>query len=186
LQRLLRSFWPIAFPAAVLILLVVGLSHSWWAERTSSGESAAAPETILNAVGAEQRLSRYSAEHATLGDGGTLAATLERLSIPRDERTAIVEAAGRETDLRRLPPRTGLIAIKDRRERIVSVGLRPETERFLRLSLPRRNPEAPIRSQWIDLPVETTISMIPGPGSFRRDTWPAADPRLCRCLPVGC
>ena len=112
MQRLLRSFWPIAFPAAVLILLVVGLSHSWRAGQIIPGESAAAPGTILNAVGAEQRLSRYSAEHATLGGGGTLAATLERLSIPRDKRVSIVEAAGRETDLRRLPPRTGLVAIK--------------------------------------------------------------------------
>lgn len=158
MQRLLRSFWPIAFPASVLILLVVGLSQSWWAGAPSSGESSAAPETILNAVGAEQRLSRYHAEHATLGGGGTLTAALERLSIPGDKRTSIVEAAAKETDLRRLPPRTGLVAIRDRQERIVSVGLRMEAERFLRLSLPRRNPEAPIRPQWIDLPVETSIS----------------------------
>jgi murein DD-endopeptidase MepM/ murein hydrolase activator NlpD len=157
LQRILRSLWSIAFPAAALILLLVGLSHPWRAGRPSTGEPAETAKLTLNAIGVEQRLMRYSAEHVVLGDGGTLTEALERLSIPSDRRSSVVEAAGREIDLRRLPTRTGLVATKDRRGRVVSVGLRPEAERFLRLNLPRRDPGAPIRSEWIEVPIETSI-----------------------------
>jgi murein DD-endopeptidase MepM/ murein hydrolase activator NlpD len=162
LQRFLRSFLPVAFPAAVLILLLVSLSQPWRAGRETTGERPAPAETLLNAVGAERRLARYRASHVTLGDGGTLAAALERLSIPRDQRVSIVETAGREIDLRRLPPRTGLIVIKDLQDRVVSVGLRPEAERFLRLSLPRRDPRGPIRTEWIAVAVETSIATAEG------------------------
>jgi hypothetical protein len=162
LQRYLRSFWPIAFPASVLILMLVSLSHPWRSRQSEVNGSPETDGTPLNTVAPEQRQDRYSADHVTLGGGGTLASALERLALPRPQRLAIVEKARKELDLRKLPQRTGLIAIKDRQQRVVSVGLRPEAERFLRLSLPRRNPEAPIRAEWIEIPIETNTATAEG------------------------
>lgn len=119
-----------------------------------SGAGAVEPSTPEPTVDApEEPLRRFV--HATIGRGGTLDSALDDLGFAPGERVALVEAAGEHLDLRRLSPRTGITVARDGLDRLLTVAIRAEQERFLRLG-PDRGGE------WVELPIETTVETTEG------------------------
>ena len=94
-------------------------------------------------------------ERLTLGRGGSLATALDRLAVPGEARLPLLEAAGQELDLRRLSPRTGLLAVQNEAGLLRSLAIRTETDRFLRLSVEPGDEGDRISASWIDLPIAT-------------------------------
>ena len=95
-------------------------------------------------------------ERTSLGPGGTLASSLEKLSIPAALRTQLMLAVGDHVDLRRLSPRTGVCVAWNATGSLRALTLRAESERYLRLTDLAGNTDEPTHAEWIDLPILVT------------------------------
>ncbi len=118
------------------------------------GAGAVPPPALETAPEAPQPPA-YTFARSTLGRGGTLDAALERLGFAPTERAAVVQAAAEHLELRRLSPKTGITVARDGLGIPVTVAIRAEQERFLRLG-----PDG--GGEWIELQVKSTIEKTEG------------------------
>jgi murein DD-endopeptidase MepM/ murein hydrolase activator NlpD len=149
LRSIPRYFWPVAAPAIAILLLFALLSPFEGGSAGAVEPSAPEPELVA------PQQPTYRFDHSSLGRGGTLDSALERLGFGPGERAAQVEAAAEHLDLRRLSPRTGITITRDGLGRLVTIGIRAEQERFLRLGFDSGG-------EWVELPVETTVETTAG------------------------
>ena len=138
---------------ALLLLLVPATGPASIPEAPENALAAAARATVAPppAVRVETRF---------LGHGGTLAGALDELVDDEEARRAVLDAAGRYLDLRRLSPRTGLAVQRDATGRAIAVSIRSEPKRFLRVRLPAG--KAGKRAELLDLPVEIEVRRTAG------------------------
>jgi len=144
----------IASVAVVLLAAVLWLGGDDVSQPQDSPRSAAAEDPV------HRSLDRFLApddrvERLTLGRGGSLATAFDRLAIPEEMRLSLLDTAGEELDLRRLSPRTGLLAVWHNASELRSLAIRTETERFLRMIVEPDDGDVLIRASWIELPMET-------------------------------
>ena len=102
----------------------------------------------------------YSVERFFIGQGGTLAAACDRLGLTAQTRRAVLEAADRHLDLRRLSPRAGVAVRRDAAGRPVSLAIRSATDRFLRITLPHDG--SALRAEVLPLTVQTRLESTGG------------------------
>jgi len=95
-------------------------------------------------------------ESLTLGRGGSLTTALDRLAIPERLRQPLLETGGAQLDLRRLSPRTGLLAVTDQRGALRSLAIRTETDRYLRIRVEENVDGVRCEPEWIELPLVVT------------------------------
>lgn len=86
-----------------------------------------------------------------LSPGGTLDSALTSLEIPAELRPALIRALAEHVDLRRLPARTGLAAVRTPDGRLIAVTCRPAREEYIRLDL---REEGGIVTTSVTVPVE--------------------------------
>lgn len=89
----------------------------------------------------------------TLGQGGTLGASLERLGLDGSLRTAVLSTIDRHLDVRRLKPQTGLTATRTADGRIVAIALRDQADRYLRVQIDADG----VRTELRPLPLQRTV-----------------------------
>jgi murein DD-endopeptidase MepM/ murein hydrolase activator NlpD len=121
-------------------------------------ETPALPEPTTAAASPEPL--EHAVERFFMGQGGTLAAALDRLGLDPDKRRLVLQAADRHLELRRLSPRTGFAALRDAENRLVSLAIRSDPERFLRITLPEGDRE--LRAELLPLALETRVETTGG------------------------
>ena len=126
-------------------MLALGCWALWPSEQAYTAlPTSATDESAANSDAADAELSAQplEVEHLFLGQGGTLAAVSERIGLSADERIQLLSIADEHLDLRRLSPRTGISVQRRPDGTAVSVAIRAEKERFVRVSLPPSPTEA--------------------------------------------
>jgi len=121
------------------------------------------PDTLERAVefpAAVRTAPEYSVERFFIGQGGSLAAACDRLSLTAETRRRVLETADRHLDLRRLSPRTGVAVRRDADGRIVSLAIRSAPDRFLRITLP--DGRSALRAELLPLTVQTRVETTGG------------------------
>ncbi|HXV77237.1 MAG TPA: M23 family metallopeptidase [Candidatus Polarisedimenticolaceae bacterium] len=98
----------------------------------------------------------------TVGRRGTLAASLDRLDVPVEHRQRLVELASESLELKRLDPRTGLLARIDGEGRWHSLSIRDEPERFLRIEIGGAAGAPAYEARRVELPVTTDVRTLSG------------------------
>jgi murein DD-endopeptidase MepM/ murein hydrolase activator NlpD len=162
--RLPRSRWwllPPFFALVVGLWLTVGSSGRPAPQGTARASMPAPTEAEKPPTPTTPDIELRS-EMTTVGKGGTLAAALDRLEVPRELRHPLLEEIGTQIDARKLSPRTGLLARIDSSGTWRDVAVRPEPQRFLRVAV--GDPlEAPrLTSHWIEVPVEVEAHSVSG------------------------
>ena len=99
-------------------------------------------------------------ERFFIGQGGTLAAACDRAGLDPETRRAVLDTAARHLDLRRLSPRTGVAIGRDESGRPVSLAIRSDPDRFLRVTLPVA--DQALRAELLPLAVETRVQTTGG------------------------
>jgi len=99
-------------------------------------------------------------ERFFIGQGGTLAAACERAGLEPELHREVLAIASRHLDLRRLSPRTGIAVSRDPEGRPVSLAIRSESDRFLRVTLPGAT--GALRAELLPLTVQTRVETAGG------------------------
>jgi murein DD-endopeptidase MepM/ murein hydrolase activator NlpD len=73
--------------------------------------------------------------------------------VPEPARRPLLETAGAQLDLRRLSPRTGLLAVTSARGTLRSLSIRTETDRYVRIRLHEDDEGVRCEPEWIELPL---------------------------------
>jgi murein DD-endopeptidase MepM/ murein hydrolase activator NlpD len=160
-------------PRALLIALfaVAGLATSWvmWVPRPT--DEAPARVTADNALDGDRAPGPAPAppvdpvlrsETTSLGRGGTMAASLDRLGVPSDLRQPLLETIGEQVDLRRLSPQTGVVARIDESGAWRALAIRAEPERLLQVDIAVDVQEPVLESRWIELPLDIEVRNVSG------------------------
>lgn len=146
-----------------LVSLLVAVTALWTLARLDRTETVSPPAPrVAPSPPPEPRQATLTMERTFLGQGGTLAAALERLELPAPTRAAVMRAAQAQVDLRRLPKQTGVLVGRTEAGLAKRVAVRTETGRFLRLDLrdTAGGPEA--RAEWVELPIDTRVETFAG------------------------
>jgi murein DD-endopeptidase MepM/ murein hydrolase activator NlpD len=153
----------------VSVCLAAGLAYTLWPapageapDRSAVTATAPPAQRPVSAVRGRRVPPPLRFERVYLGQGGTLAATLDRLAIPPELSPRVLETAGRFIDLRRLPPQTGVVASFDDRDRPRGVSIRSEPERFLRIGFSDVEAEPSLRAELLELPVRVSVETTAG------------------------
>ena len=148
-------------PAIIGLLLV--LCALWWMTPNrgiseSSAETVAEQEPIApTPVDPMELLQR---QDTILGQGGTLAATTERLGLDDAQGASFLLAAKDQLDLRRLSPRTGFVVSRHPDGALHSIAVRGEEERYLRFAWDAV--AANFHAETVELPLETRVDSQAG------------------------
>lgn len=162
--RFPRSRWWFLLPLFALVVglwLAVGSGGRPASEETASTSAAAPTETEKPPASATPVIELRN-EMTTLGKGGTLAAALDRLGVPRELRHPLLDEIGTHIDARRLSPRTGLLVRIDTSGTWRDVAVRPEPQRLLRVAVGDALDSPRLTSQWVELPVEVEVHSVSG------------------------
>ena len=152
-----------AFRSFVLLILCVSLSvlAAQWLlpvrETRLDDTAAAATRPVFPQA---EETQEVAVERSFIGQGGTLAAVCDRVGLDPQLRRLVLDTAGRHLDLRRLSPRTGVSVSRDVTGRAVSLSIRPDPDRFLRLTLP--HDDVALRAELLPLALETRVQTVGG------------------------
>jgi len=160
-------------PRTLLIALfaVAALAASWpmWAprptdeaparatnENPSDGDRAStpAPTPRIDPV--------LRSEATSLGRGGTLAAGLDRLGVSSGLRQPLLQTIGEQVDLRRLSPRTGVVARIDESGAWRALAIRAEPDRFLQVDIAVDVRGPVLEPRWVELPLDVEVRNVSG------------------------
>ena len=125
---------------ALCVLVPLGAVH-WIAPGSRTAATASIAEVVrsdspeLPEPPGLPTVPEYAVEQFFIGQGGTLATALDRLGLDPDRRRVVLQTADRHLDLRRLSPRTGVAVLRGADGRLVSLAIRSDAERFLRITL---------------------------------------------------
>ena len=131
-------------PLPVIALLLVLLGSCSDSSRNNQAPTDLA--SLPHVESAESGALTTTVARETLGQGGTLGASLERLGLDADLRTAVLATVGRHLDVRRLKPQTGLAATRAADGQILAVTVRDRADRYLRVRIDGDGTQTELRS----------------------------------------
>lgn len=152
------NFRPLFTLLTAALVLALGCWAFWPSGTDLSAEPTAALADAASPLTDEAEASGVpplTVEHLFLGQGGTLAAATERVGLAPEQRLQLLQVADEHLDLRRLSPRTGLTVQRQGDGQPVSVAIRAEKERFLRISIDAASDE--MQAEIIPLDYRTEV-----------------------------